>query len=110
MREFDQESLPRSWEVVVLKPTRRYVRPMSRQKPRIRAMYHPITHGTVCQQPGVPRKTPSSARPTIREPQGGAPPERTSTKGNKNDIQHEWKMPKPFQQEELRWSFLRAQS
>ncbi|KAJ7687329.1 hypothetical protein B0H14DRAFT_3672968 [Mycena olivaceomarginata] len=71
-----------------LKPTRR--RPFSwtigaaimdkRQKPRIRAMYHPISHGTACQQPGVPRKTPSSARPTIREPQGGAPPERTSTK------------------------------
>ncbi|KAJ6592540.1 hypothetical protein B0H19DRAFT_1224467 [Mycena capillaripes] len=36
------------------------------------------SEGTARQQPGVPRKTPSSARPTIREPQGGAPPERTN--------------------------------
>jgi hypothetical protein len=64
------------------------------------------SEGTARQQPGVPRKTPSSARPTIREPQGGAPPERPLTKGNKNDIQHEWKMPKPFQQEELRLELL----
>jgi hypothetical protein len=42
-----------------------------------------------------------SARPIICKPQGGALSERMSTKGNKNDIQHEWKMPKPFQQEEL---------